>query len=127
MAEAILSTLEAELLQFTGSERFFKHSLVQSVIYTEGVRHLARAAGAYWLVDEIALANCRPSVKAEEFQCWRLTRAAEGNGAALVCDDGNGMVLFSKGIEFTDFPLASILLYCEFNGAGHTILLPSEH
>ncbi len=41
-------------------------------------------AGAYWLLDEIALANaCNRSVKAEEFQVWTLTRNKTGNGAML--------------------------------------------
>ena len=38
-------------------------------------------------------------------------------------DDGNGNVVFSKHIEFTDFPLPEIELWVE----GNVILLPSEH
>ncbi len=41
-------------------------------------------AGAFWLLDEIALANAyNRSVKAEEFQVWTLTRNKTGNGAML--------------------------------------------
>ena len=43
--------------------------------------------------------------------------------ATLSCDDGNGNVVFSKHIEFTDFPLPEIELWVE----GNVILLPSEH
>jgi len=43
--------------------------------------------------------------------------------ATLVCDDGNGRVVFSKQIEFTDFSLDTISLYFTNN----TILLPSEY
>jgi hypothetical protein len=43
--------------------------------------------------------------------------------ATLACDDGNGNIVFSKAIEFTDFPLLEIALYF----TNKTILLPSEY
>jgi hypothetical protein len=43
--------------------------------------------------------------------------------AALVCDDGNGRKVFSKVIEFTDFPMDAFTLWY----ANNTILLPSEY
>jgi Family of unknown function (DUF6876) len=33
--------------------------------------------------------------------------------ATLSCGDGNGKILFTKHIEFTDFPLDEILLFVE--------------
>jgi len=122
MATATLTT--ADLSQFTGSENWYRHNLNREILYTDGAQYLAEAGGAYWLIDEIALANAfKPQVKAEDFQVWTLTREAKGSGAMLVCDDGNGRIVYSKRIAFTDFPLDSIKLYCE----GGTILLPSEH
>jgi hypothetical protein len=41
----------------------------------------------------------------------------------LTCDDSNGRVIFSKELEYTDFPLGGITLYFTNN----TILLPSEY
>ena len=43
--------------------------------------------------------------------------------AMLTCEDGNGGVVFTKAIEYTDFPLAEITLYF----LNKTILLPSEY
>ena len=43
--------------------------------------------------------------------------------ATLACEDGNGGVVFTKAIEYTDFPLAEIALYF----LNKTILLPSEY
>ena len=43
--------------------------------------------------------------------------------ATLACDDGNGNIVYSKQIEFTDFPLDEISLYFT-NGV---ILLPIEY
>jgi hypothetical protein len=112
----------SDLRQFTGTGQWFRHSLNRKMLYTEGVQFLAEKAGAYWLVDEIAIAQAyEPRVKAEEFQVWKLkvTNAT----AVLSCEDGNGNKVLSKAIAFTDFPLNEIELWVE----GNVILLPSEH
>ena len=122
MATKILTA--ADLAQFTGSENWYRHGLNRDILYTDGAQYVAEAGGAYWLLDEIALANrYERRVKAEEFQVWTLTRNSTGNGATLDCGDGNGNTVYSKRIEFTDFPLETVKFYCE----GGTILLPSEH
>jgi len=114
----------ADLAQFTGSENWYRHGLNREILFTDGAQYVAEAGSAYWLLDEIALANLyeRP-VKAEEFQVWTLTRDKRGNGATLDCGDGNGNTVYCKRIEFTDFPLDTVTFYCE----GGTILLPTEH
>ena len=82
MTSATLTT--ADLSQFTGSENWYRHSLNRDILYTEGAQYVAEAGGAYWLLDEIALANrYERRVKAEEFQVWTLTRDKTDNGATL--------------------------------------------
>jgi hypothetical protein len=113
---------EADLQQFSGTEKWYRHGLVKTVLYTDGAQHVAEAGGAYWLLDEIALAQrFVKAVAAEPFQVWKLT--VTGNTGALVCEDGNGNKVFSKRIELTDFPLPEITLWYVDN----TILLPSEY
>jgi len=47
-----------------------------------------------------------------------------GNNSALfTLDDGNGNILATQKIEYTDFPVQSVRIYVENNVA----LLPSEH
>jgi len=114
---------ESDLQQFTGSEHWYRHGLVPSVLFTDGAKHVADAAGAYWLLDEIALAQrIVKAVAAEEFQVWKLAVEADSS-ALLSCEDGNGNEVFRKDIEFTDFPLKGVTLWC----TGNTILLPSEY
>ena len=111
------------LAQFTGSERYYRHPLVEGIMFTEGVKYLADAAGAYWLLDEIALANrFERSVMAEEFQVWDL-KIAEDNSALLACGDGDGTEVYSKSIDWTDFPAPGIRLFLCY-GCIH---LPSEY
>lgn len=115
---------EADLRQFTGTEQWFRHGLVRSVLYTEGVQFLAENAGAYWLVDKIATLQLDKNIveRCDGLQCWKLTVA--DRKATLVCTDGNDEnPVHSEQIEFTDFPLETVSLWVEEN----VILLPSEH
>lgn len=114
---------ENDLKLFTGSELWHRHGLVKSVLYTDGAKHVADAGGAYWLLDEIALAQrFDKRVSAQPFQVWKLA-VNEDSSATLTCEDGNGIRVWLKRIEYTDFPLRKIELWCTDN----TILLPSEY
>jgi hypothetical protein len=111
------------LAQFTGSESYYRHGLVRSIVFTDGVKYIADTAGAYWLLDEIALAQKgQPAVAREEFQVWSLKVNANST-ATLTCEDGNDRPVFSKTLTFTDFPQDGVTLWF----ANNTIYLPSEH
>ena len=113
----------ADLAQFTGSENWYRHGLVRNILFTDGAKFVADRAGAYWLIDEIALAQrYDQTVAKEEFQLWKL-KVNPDQTAVLACENGNCDVVLSKKIEFTDFPLAEISFYVTNN----TILLPSEY
>ena len=113
----------SELSQFTGSENWYQHGLNSNISFTDGAKYVADKAGAYWLLDEIALAQrFEKSVAAEEFQLWKLTVKPD-HTAILACEDGNGEAVLSKDIPFTDFPLDEIKFYV----INNTILLPSEY
>ncbi|MEY9638748.1 hypothetical protein ABIF66_007002 [Bradyrhizobium japonicum] len=112
----------ADLKQFTGSEQVFRHSLMRSMTYTEGVQFLAETGGAYWLIDKVATLQLEPKVQAEDFQSWKL-KVAQDRTAVLTCDDGNGNIVHSERLDWTDFPLDEVELWVE----GNVILLPSEH
>jgi len=113
----------ADLAQFTGTERWYRHSINRSILYTDGAQYVAEHGEAYWLLDEIALIQpYDQNVAAEEFQVWTLTVRPDKT-VTLTCDDGNGNVVFSKEIPYTDFPLDTIKLYF----ANNVIHLPSEY
>ena len=116
----------ADLAQFTGTTQWFRHSLNRAVLYTEGAQYLAEHAGAYWLLDEIAIAQrYERNLKDQPFQVWKLT--VTNSTATLSCTDGNGKTLVAKHIDYNDFPLPEIELYVEGDVEGRVILLPSEH
>ena len=111
------------LAQFTGSQNFYRHGLVREVLYTEGVEYVIDNAGAYWLLDEIALAQRHIiPVKREDFQVWDLVVNADQT-AILTCGDGNGLEVYSKPIPFADFPEPGIRFYY----VDWVIYLPSDY
>jgi hypothetical protein len=113
----------SDLKQFSGSEHWYRHALNRNVLYTDGAQYVAETGGAYWLLDEIALAQAHiKAVAREEFQLWKLSVKPDRT-ATLICEDGNCHAIYSKKIEYTDFPLDSITLYC----VNNTIHLPSEY
>ena len=103
---------KSDLTQFTGSENWYRHGINRNVLYTDGAQHVAEHGGAYWLLDEIAIIQpYNKAVAAEEFQVWKLALRPDRT-ATLTCDDGNGNIVFTKEIEYTDFPL----------GENHSVL-----
>jgi hypothetical protein len=114
---------KADLAQFTGTENWYRHPIRRNILYTDGIQYLAEKAGAYWLIDEIAFNQMQPRIGSEEFQVWTLKVNLEKNQAVLTCDNGNGHIVYSKEIEYTDFPLGEIRVYFTNN----VILLTSEY
>jgi hypothetical protein len=113
----------ADLSQFTGSETWYRHGINRNVLFSDGAKYVADHAGAYWLLDEIAIIQPNDKrVAAEEFQVWKLVVRSDRTGL-LTCEDGNGNIVFSKVIEYTDFPLDEVSLWF----ANNVIYLPSEH
>jgi hypothetical protein len=119
------------LAQFTGTEHWFRHGLSRGVAYTDGVKYVADTAGAYWLVDIIAIAQrLDEAVREEPFQLWKL-EVRENDSATVICEDGNGKPLYRQDIEWTDFAREGISFYCcedsTTPGITRLILLPSEY
>jgi hypothetical protein len=114
---------DADLRQFTGSENWYRHGINRNVLFTDGAKYVADEGGAYWLLDTIAICQRhKPDVAAEAFQVWTLTLRSDRT-ARLTCDNGNGKVVYTEEIAFTDFPREEIVLWY----ANNVIYLPSEH
>jgi hypothetical protein len=112
------------LANFTGSQQWFKHGLARTVLFTEGVKYVADNAGAYWLIDIIALSQVNNKVRVEEFQVWNLS--VKDGKATISCDDGNDNIVLTQSVDYTDFPEPGIKFYVEFGDGHYTIMLPSE-
>lgn len=124
-----------DLARFTGDLDRYAHTLNRRVIYTPGVRHVAEAGGACWLIDAIASyigsaelhAATAEDERLAELHFWRLT-VTEDDGATLTCRaDADVPPAIVQAIPFTDFPLPVIAIWAAFDGRHWTLYLPSEH
>jgi hypothetical protein len=115
---------EADLAQFTGgTNEWYRHSLDTKILFTDGAKYVADEGGAYWLLDGIALSQHSEIRVAEQpFQVWKLTVDADHTGTITV-EDGNYNVVFTKALDYTDFPAPEVTLWFTNN----VIYLPEEH
>ena len=104
---------------FTGTEHYYKHL---GIMITDGVKYLAESCEAWWLVDLVASYQFSPEVKDEKFQVYRL-KVNPDKSAIVEISDGNNHILMIQEIEYTDFPLDKIEIWC----IDKICLLPSEY
>ena len=117
--QEILDTLP----NFYGTEAYCRYSpQFKNFLLTDGAKFVAEACDAYWLVD--LFASHLPSYKDEGFAVLYL-KVKDGKAVAKI-EDWNGKVLKKKKIEYTDFPLDQIVLYCCPQGDQFVLMLPSE-
>jgi hypothetical protein len=104
-----------------GSENFYCHR-PSLMLYTDGVKDLAEACQAYWLIDLIISHQCKKAVNLERFQVWELKRE-KADKFFVKATDGNNNPVASQKIPFSDFPydLATIWL------VDGCMMLPTEY
>ena len=115
--------LISQLAQFTGTNGY--HRMHGNFYLTDGAKYLAETAECFWLFD-LYWSHIMSIIPSEnEFTVLKLT--VDGSKASAVIEDGNDNAIAGQEIEFTDFPLPSITLYCCWFGDGWVAMLPSEY
>jgi hypothetical protein len=119
--------LQNELAQFTGAEHWTRHAINRHVTYTEGVKHFAEKAGAFWFIDVLALEAYALFRRGEEFV--HIKMAVADHAALITADNGNGKALWTRKINYTDCPDGTWEFYMATGGPENTvvIMLPSEY
>ncbi len=129
------SQLQEELADFTGTGQYVRHWFHRSLLFTDGVLHLAERAGAHWLVDEIAFqhsaARMRQLIEQDgrlgEMQFWTLTVNEDRSAELTLRADSDVPAAIEHKIPATDFPLETVDLWMAFDGEHWVLYLPSEH
>lgn len=129
------SDLLAGLRHFTGDLERWRHPLNRKLLFTPGVQFLAEQAGAWWLIDVVATwlasrefaAAARQDRRLLDIQFWKLAVGGDKSAILTAVADAGEPPFIRQVIEFTDFPLAEIDLYCVFDGTHSTLMLPSEY
>lgn len=124
-----MEKLQGELNGFCGTENHYRH--FTGGLFTDGVKHLADRAGAYWLIDAVLSYQCEQKIRALPFQVWTLKvlRSELGKNknepmAILeMKEDTDAPIKVRQKFEYTDFPEGEIKLYFQ-NGV---LFLPSEY
>ena len=117
-------TILNALPNFHGTEAYYRwSSLFRNFLLTDGAKFIAAACDAYWLVD--LFASHLPAYKDEGFAVLYL-KVKDGKATAQI-EDGNGKVLAKQKIDYTNFPLDAVVLYCVPQDDNFVILLPSEY
>ncbi|MBX3360130.1 MAG: hypothetical protein KF912_02685 [Phycisphaeraceae bacterium] len=124
-----------DLSHFTGDLTRYQHPLNANVIYTPGVRHVAREGDAYWLLDAIAFQLGSPEFKQAvaagprigDLHFWKLCVRTDRSAQLIARADSDVAPFLCEEIRFTDFPLDVIDIWAGFSGGLWTLYLPSEH
>lgn len=115
-----INELKNQLSQFMGGDTPYRHNLIRTFNYTSGTRYFARQAGAYWFLDICAteifrLSRVEPFIKI-------VLNVTDKKEATITADDGNGNVIYTRSIDYTDCPEGEWKFYIE-NGL---MMLPNE-
>ena len=114
--------LQTNLSHFTGTENYYR--VMPRLVITDGVQYLANQANSYWLVSLI-YSHLMSNAIYSEFVVARLT--VIGKTADLVLDDGNDQIICEQHIEYTDFPLDEVTIYCSYQERLWVLLLANEY
>ena len=127
MTDVTTQDIAGNLAQFTGTENCYRHWM--GYRYTDGVKYLAEACKAYWLLDVVfSHAHTNRKCRAERFLVVRLV-VKDGKATFTMHSDWDQRnpkaypALCRQRIQYTDFPLDGIKLYL----IDRTLMLTSEY
>jgi len=92
------------------------------ILFTDGIKELAEACEAYWLIDLIVSHQSAQEINLQRFQVWDLHRVKEDK-FFIYASDGNDNKVTSQDIPFSDFryDMATIWL------VDGCLMLPCEY
>lgn len=109
-----------DLNQFTGTEHYYNYLGIK---LTDGVKYLAEAGGAFWLINIVASYQTG-KIKKIPFQVWTLKVDLEKKTGVVTMKEDTGMPdLVTQNLEYTDFPLNEVSLWL----IDGVLILPSEY
>lgn len=118
-----------------GSDGRYRHHLNPRMIYSEGMKAVATAAGAYWLIDDIAIFAAAKYLKARladevSIGFVKLTVVDSTARMTLSLSDAKEPELLQE-IPYTDFPPGEWTFYLgadeDATGYVTVLYLSSEH
>ena len=132
MLDINLNNYHSEVSQFTGTEAYHRWTPLSKSVLTDGAKYVAEQLQAYWLFDEIDLQIKHGKMPKLDMYFTTFIVSLEFSIGKLSIEDGNGKVLKTKSIDYTDFPLPEIKIWSastatEQSGQFFVHMLPSEY
>ncbi len=121
-----LEQIQLDLQGFIGSINLWKRRTPIPITYTDGVKYLQDKLAAFWLTDAIASYQSKQFKEQYEFQVWKLTVAEDNTGILTATDGNDDRTIVTQEIEYTDFPLAEIVIFVRIEPEIF-MFLPSEN
>lgn len=128
--ELTYGKIENLLNQCIGSERFYRHALIKSLVYTEGMQAFAEYANAYWFIDCVASylhTISKNNMKHQDFFNIVGVKVKDNSGHFYVRHDSNTRKYIKQDIPFIDLPNGEYTFYLIYNGQGYTLLVKTEY
>ena len=117
--------LDINLDSFTGTEAYHRWTPLSRSVLTDGTKYVADKLQAYWLFD--AIASHIDFGELPDLDMYFSTFKVKDKTGTLSIEDGNGGVVATQSIEYTDFPLPEIKIWSQTNGSFFVHMLPSEY
>jgi hypothetical protein len=119
-----------ELQNFSGTERYYRSSLLfPDIVHTDGVQHVATRGGA-WMVDVMVSHQTNPKVRREDIQLWEF-EVNEQSECKVVCTGEENTPLVIQEIPYTDLPFTVKFILqlgsIDMVTPAWVIMLPSEY
>lgn len=111
--------IRENLSRFCGTEHIYREC-IGDFLYTDGVKYMAEACKAYWLLTDAGIQSKALMTKSEFI---KITISCMDEKVTVDYTDGNGTMLHQHEYQFSDFPLNVLSLYF----VNRTLLLPSEY
>jgi len=112
--------------QAIGTENYYRTSFIGNCIHTDGVEIMFQNLSCYWLGDIVV--SYLPFLSKSN-GCFFSVKVIlkENSQAVFSIDDGNGNLLVTQEIPFTDLN-ENIHLFFQLDNSNHFVLmLPSEY
>jgi hypothetical protein len=121
---------QVDLNHFTGTEKWHRRSLFSwAPLVTDGVLYVLETGQCYWLFDKIVALQLEidKSKLSDDRQFWSLEQDKD-HSAILKLDDGNGEIIYTEDIAFTDFDFSELDgRKIKFYIMDNVMLLPTEY
>jgi hypothetical protein len=116
-----------ELSKFTGTEQYFKASILYNLNLTDGINYLRNTLNCYWLIDIVGSTQQEEKIKENlSFIVWRIKVNEDKSFIVNAYRDSpfnEENLLYEQKGKFTDFKLNEF----EFYQIDNVLLLKSEY